>query len=657
MFVVNRRFPFLRKLIIAFFTVPLMFAGGSLLGGLAQSQNIGEVGSLEIPRSEFVGRYQNAAEEYRRVSGNEELPPSVAQRIDSEVRSELLSYYLMQEAIAQKGIYAPDSSVVAEIRQTPDFQDEDGNYAPEKYKEFVSDFRYYQERVRESVGREPIFRAMNALPQQQIRTKIAAFRQQERIVDEAILPFTTVSTIITLAVPIDDINLYYQRNSDQYRVREEADFQYFVFSLDDFAVSVEVEEEEIELAYEEFVAESETLARRQISHIYIEDETLAQEVAQQAMERPENFSDLAIEYSEDFGSAEAGGSLGIVALDDLPIELNDVVFAMTVGEVHAPVETEEGGFSILKLEALISETVLPLAEIRNEITQRARREVARADFETAVEELRDQAVVEIGALNALANTVGVSVTAALTVYSNAAENTYPFNEEGILLEVFDELVIASGENSAPIPISDDDYLFVRTTRYQAEGVRPLAEVENEITDIIRSSYLASDLYRQIETADVFSTVSAAPNFDELFSEIPSVTELLEEVEWIETHELVLADIDNESGGANSVDGSVEIALEEEATEAKVSNIAIDRIYAADVSRGLPAYVFLPQKEGLRIYRVREINEREPLESDYLVIDELLEDMSGRLTAVGYLDALSGQYQYQFYNVPSTTEQQ
>lgn len=647
MFALNRRFPFFRKAVIAVFALPLMFAGGAFLGGLAQTQTVGEVGSIDIPRNEFVYRYQNALEEYRRATGSEEVSQAVQQRITDDVRSNLLSYYLMQAALKQKGVRAPDSAVAEEIRQNPEFQDEDGEFSLALYQEFVSDSRYYQERVRESIGRESVLRAMTPLPQDYVRGQIATFRRQERVIDEAIVPLSALTTV-TLNVPIDDVNLYYQRNSREYQLREEAAFEYFVFSLDDFAAAVTVGSVAVQEAYDAYVAELTDLGRRQVSHIYIEDEGQAAEVAAQVQAAPEQFAELAAEYSEDAASAELGGELGIVADGDLPPAMNEALFTMTVGQVHAPVETDEGGFSILKLDAIITEPVQPFEQVRDDMTRRARREAARDDFDDTVDELRDLAPLEIGSLVSLAAVAGSSLTIAATVYRDAAENAHPFNDDTILPDIFDPLVVADKENSEPIPLTDDDYLFVRALRYQSAGVRPLAEVAEEITDLLRAGYVVSDLYRQLDELHAPSEETFTDSERYFGDDITPVTTVLETAQWEQTHTVALYDSGEEEEAAlNSVADDEEAALD----EVQVDDVALDRIFAADLSRGLPAYVFIPQEQEVRLFRIREIHENDATALDREVVDELLTDQMGRITGLGYLDALGGQYSYQFYNTP------
>ena len=663
MFSLTRRYPLFRKLVIAVFSVPLMFFGGAFVGSVAQERTVGAVGEMDIPREEFYYRYQSALEDYRRISGAaQDIPTPIAEALAERVRGELVSYYLMKVALEQKGLRAPDAAVAEEIRRTPDFQDESGEFSPALYRQFVTDRRGYQARVREGIEREALLRVMVALPPGQIYDKLAAFRQQQRVVEEARIPLSALPPPAPDNFPEDTINLYYQSNAADFRLREEADFEYFVLSLDDFAASVEVSEEEILAAYGEFSAERAGFERRRASHIYLTDEDAAAEVAAQAIAAPAGFAALAAEHSEDAFSAEDGGSLGIFADGDLPPELNEALFGMQPGEVHAPVETAEGGYSILKLDEVISEAVPPLEEVREEITQRARRIAAQEGFDAKVEELHQLAPLELGSLQAMVDLAGTTFATQLTVRRAAAENTYPFDDEVVLADAFDRQITQRGENSPPIPLGDD-ILFLRALRYQSPGIQPLDDARPQIINMLHAQRLARVMRRQIardrhgdEDEDATAADTEAEEQDEDRPQV-EVDALLEGVEWGAPVTLAIASDEDDEIALNSADGFTDPAATAGGGEDGIDDRTLDNIFAADLSYGLPSYVFIPQEEAVRVFRLSEIIDRPALAEDYLVVEELLSGLSTEISGAGYLDVLNGQYEYEFYNEPDLLQQQ
>ncbi|MFJ7935227.1 peptidylprolyl isomerase [Sporosarcina sp. NPDC096371] len=83
------------------------------------------------------------------------------------------------------------------------------------------------------------------------------------------------------------------------------------------------------------------------SHILVEDEATAKEVAKKLAEGGD-FTALAKEYSTDTSNAEKGGELGYFGRGKMVAEFDEAVFSMKVGTISAPVKTEFG-YHIIQL--------------------------------------------------------------------------------------------------------------------------------------------------------------------------------------------------------------------------------------------------------------------------------------------------------------------
>jgi peptidylprolyl isomerase len=73
-----------------------------------------------------------------------------------------------------------------------------------------------------------------------------------------------------------------------------------------------------------------------LSHIVLEDEAAAREVAAMVREEPENFGRLAREYSLDAETRADGGRIPEVRRGSLPIEIEERVFSAVDGEILGP---------------------------------------------------------------------------------------------------------------------------------------------------------------------------------------------------------------------------------------------------------------------------------------------------------------------------------
>jgi len=110
---------------------------------------------------------------------------------------------------------------------------------------------------------------------------------------------------------------------------------------------ISITDEELKKYFEE---NKESFAQKeqvQASHILVEDEDTAKEVATKLADG-EDFGELAKEYSKDTISAESGGDLGYFGKGEMVAEFEAEAFSLPVNEISDPVKTEHG-YHIIKV--------------------------------------------------------------------------------------------------------------------------------------------------------------------------------------------------------------------------------------------------------------------------------------------------------------------
>lgn len=110
---------------------------------------------------------------------------------------------------------------------------------------------------------------------------------------------------------------------------------------------IDITDEEMKAFFEENKEAMAAPAEVEASHILVEDEEKAKEVANKLKDGGD-FAKLAKEYSTDESNKDKGGELGFFTADKMVPEFSEAAFAMKPDEVSGPVKTSHG-FHIIKV--------------------------------------------------------------------------------------------------------------------------------------------------------------------------------------------------------------------------------------------------------------------------------------------------------------------
>ena len=126
----------------------------------------------------------------------------------------------------------------------------------------------------------------------------------------------------------------------------------------DALASEQLTESDLRNLYESQIADYTSIHAK---HILVEAKATADRVAAEAT--PENFGDLAAEFSIDPGSKDVGGDLGSIPETSLDPDFVAGALALKPGEISAPVQTQFGWHVIL----LVSVDVQPFADVEAQL--------------------------------------------------------------------------------------------------------------------------------------------------------------------------------------------------------------------------------------------------------------------------------------------------
>jgi len=478
--------------VLGLLAIPFVFFGlDSYIQSVPQDA-VAEVGETEITVSEFQTEFSRYRAQLRQQQGDayDEL-----QANRPEARREFLENMIDRRLLSQHaeemGLSISPNTIAGMIRDIPAFQVQ-GRFDPEIYRQQVaasgqSVAGFEQDLARDLLVQElPAGITSSALVTDADVNRLLRVQMEKREISMVTISSQAYRDEVDISQ--DEIEAFYGENQDQFMRPERVSVEFVELDTRDMAESIQVEDEVLRERYDSTRARFMTEERRRASHILIttgdeRSEEEARELAQtlrNRIEQGEDFEALAREYSDDPGSASAGGNLGWIEPDVMMPEFEEALYDLgSEGALAGPVKTEFG-WHLIRLEEVEQPRGQTFEEARGQILEEIREERADDLYIELNERLIDLIYADPTGLEAVAEDLGLELQQA-GPFSR-------FNAEGILAEprvlqaIFSDLVLVKREASEPIEIEPNHAVVVRVTEHQPSEPRPLADVRDEIRE-------------------------------------------------------------------------------------------------------------------------------------------------------------------------------
>ena len=488
-------------LVVAIIVVLTLFGFGATNIFMGSVPNIATVGDFDI--TESVLSVETERERRRLLSQmGPEFDPADIDRIQLQnyALEQLVNRQVLYQAAAQLDIGFSDADVNQRLVESPAYQI-DGQFSEAVYRQQLqlmgfAPLQFIQE-VRQGLGSE-LLRASIAetsFTQDWEVAQAAALLNQRR--DIAYLDLTLQDYLENIDIADEDVALRYEEDQRSYITDARADVEWLELSLEGLRSSVEVDDSDdaLRAIYEDDISAMDRQRQRNSAHILVvvdeeTDESAALAKIQEAanrLEAGEDFSALAKELSEDPGSSDSGGSLGMMSKGSFDPVFEDALWALeNPGDVSEPVRSEFG-YHLIRLNEIGVADVPTFAEEKNNILDRLRAEAAGEAFDAAVEELEQRAFEERYELTETASAMGLSLQLAEGITESVASDGQQWALGGNS-DVIDSLFSTEGlegENSAVIVMNDGRAVVVRVAQYHAPEQLTLADVRQTILDELK----------------------------------------------------------------------------------------------------------------------------------------------------------------------------
>jgi peptidyl-prolyl cis-trans isomerase D len=320
---------------------------------------------------------------------------------------------------------------------------------------------------------------------------VSDLTEQERDVQELVLPLSSFAA--NVQVTDAQIRAFYDKNTKLFEVPEQARAEYVVLDANAIAAQINVSDEEVAATYKAAPTRFTAPEERRASHILVAvakgasaaDKAAAKAKAEAILadvnKAPAQFAQIAKAKSEDPGSAEQGGDLGVVEKGSLVPSVESAIFALKQGEVSKLVESEFG-FHVITVTSLKPAAVKPFDEVKGDIAAELKKQKAAKKYSETVESFTNTVYEQADSLKPVADKLGLKINVAesLTRTPNPAAAQAIYNNAKFLAALFSDDAIKNKRNTEAVEVAPNTLVAGRIVEFKPASKRPLADVSAEI---------------------------------------------------------------------------------------------------------------------------------------------------------------------------------
>jgi peptidyl-prolyl cis-trans isomerase D len=400
------------------FYIPDFLATGT---GAAPGEVLAEVEGESVTVGAFQRRYGAQLQAYRNAYGaglSEDLLRQLG--IEHQILQQLIDEEAMVAEAARQGITVGDVEVRERILAMPAFQENGRFIGEQRYRQVLSfqnppmTTSEFEGQLRRAIAVEKLRNALTVWMTVADGEVADEYRRRNEKVRLDVVALTPDTFRDQVQLGDADLASYFETRQEMYRVGEKRTIDYLLVDVDEVRDRLDVPAAEVEAYYDANRAQYSTPEQIRASHILLNlDEGDADAVRERATailaeaRGGADFAALAREHSQDEGSAPQGGDLDYFGRGQMVPEFEQAAFALQVGDISDVVESPFG-FHIIKLTDRRPEMTQPLAEVRDEIVDELRWQLAQQQAEQTARAI-EPSVREAADLERVATERGLTV--------------------------------------------------------------------------------------------------------------------------------------------------------------------------------------------------------------------------------------------------------
>ena len=515
--------------------IPFVFLGSTSFGttfssyGTVNGEPVTQI-DINLATSQVSQRLQSIyGEEFSLEDLDEETSLGL-------IKNEIINQKTLLAQVKRMGLTTSEKKAKQEIINLDNFQGDQGFdqalfESSVRMNGFTSD--EYIRLVQESMSLDTLLKAMgvSAFPIEKEIIAMASMLETSR--DINFIKINKAELENTQKASLTEAQEFYDANPFLFLSQEQRDFSYIVLTFDAFKEQVNVPDGYIAEAYADYIDDIEGQVQNRISHYMIEKSNYNSSAdARQSIDKVLKdiqsgiltFENAVTESSDDAGSKDSFGDLGLSSGDAFPEEFEIALSSMALNELSEVIELDDS-FHILKLTEVLKPEVKSLAVMEKQLLEELLDAEALALMQEGFLDLESM-VLGGSTLGELADAANQSIS--ITGLQNMEEITLQGFDNYSSEDLFDA---ALAPNKIEIFESEDSYAFVMLTQKLESSVQPFIDVAEQAIAEVRSqkaNQLIEDFSQDAEV--ILSGSKALPNIvgisNETFKNVKRFSSLL-----------------------------------------------------------------------------------------------------------------------------------
>ena len=472
---------------VTIMAIPFVFFGSSSVGTIFTTY--GKVNGLEVSQADLNSANNTVNQRLLETYGEDfSMPEDILLEM---VKEEIISQKTLLSQTRDMGILVSENDAKQQIMISPNFQT-DGQFDEIAFETAIRTQGYtpndYISIVTEGMAKnyliDSIASSFFTLDNEIL--DIAKLIEQERDITFTKIDFNALKS--TIQADLTEAKAYYESNSINFFSNEERSMSYITINNDDYRSLVEVPDNYLEEAYEDYLQRIEMRSEKRASHIMVDLVNYPSKaealkiitLAEKELNSGKDFNEVVLTYSEDIISKELDGDIGYSSGDVFPDEFENALAKMTKGQVSDIIFSEAtNSFHILKLTEINQEVADSFDSKKDALLE----ELVSAESQALMDEDRDiidNAILDNLSLEELAQSLSLEIK----ISGNLTLENFDFEIKNsqIAQTLFS---IPSGFNSAEVIELEEGMVVMSLNTIQESTLMPFDSVIENAIDSVR----------------------------------------------------------------------------------------------------------------------------------------------------------------------------